>query len=144
MKACLILFILLSNICYAQLNPDSLGMDIDPVLNDVEARYFNISLGQWRGDFNFREKKIGLFEGEGGKRLVTKQDYFIGWGKLHLEKGDFGSNQIIILDEEEKVFSGGYDVIVISWSKKKVDEKIRQKLIKRIKKYKPYIIPNIP
>ncbi len=144
MKSYFVLFILLTNICHAQLNPDSLGMDTDPLLNDVEARYFNIAVEQWRGGFDFKNKKIGLFEENGGKRLVTKQDYFNGWGKLHLEKGDFGSNQLILLNAVEKVSSGGYDAIVVSWSKTKIDEKTRSKLIKRIKKFKPYKIPIIP
>ena len=46
MKGYVVLLILISNICHAQLNPDSLGMDTDPLLNDVEARYFNTVEGK--------------------------------------------------------------------------------------------------
>ena len=45
--------------------------------------------------------------------------------------------QLLILTDEEKNLSGGYDVILVSWSKLQKQGKGRMKLVKRLKNTLP-------
>ena len=54
------------------------------------------------------------------------------WGKDYFENGSHVVNQLIILTEEEKQKSGGYDAIIVSWSKILVSGKRKERLIKKI------------
>ena len=128
-------FVLISTIGYAQLNPDSLGLNDDPLLNSMEARYFNIQVQHYRGDFNFHGKRVGFFVENNGKHLFNKKEYFDNWAREHLERKDFGQNQLFILTEEEKEKSKGFDAIIVSWSKKKITEERRAALVKRLRKF---------
>jgi hypothetical protein len=42
---------------------------------------------------------------------------------------------LIRLTEAEKLLSGGYDYIIVSWSKTMISGKSRKKLIERLKQY---------
>jgi len=122
--------------CSAQLNPDSLGLDDDPRLNDMEARYFNIQVQHYRGEFDFRGKKVGLFLENNGKHLLNKKEYFDNWAREHLKRKDFGRNQLFILSAEEKEKSNGFDAIIVSWSEKKITENRKKKLIKKLRNFR--------
>lgn len=98
-------------------NTDSLVIDNHPFLNVHEVELLNVLLGDVRADFDFTGKKVAFITGNTGRTVVSKSNYFkhsvIPW----IENG--AKPQIFMepLTEEEKVRSGGYDVLVMSWVK---------------------------
>jgi len=133
---CAALLLLNPNSGIAQLNPDSLGHDDNPMLNEMEARYFNIQTLHYRGEFDFSGKKVGLFMEKNGKHMVRKKEYFDNWAREHLSKKDFGKNQLFILSEEEKELSQGFDAIIVSWSDKQITEKRKQHLVRKLRTFR--------
>ena len=131
----LFLLILSLQTCFAQLNPDSLGIDDDPLVNSMEARYFNIQVQHYRGDFDFRGKRVGLFLENNGKHMLNKKEYFDNWAREHLKSKDFGQNQLRVLSVEERELSKGFDAIIVSWSDKKITEARWEQLIKKLRKF---------
>ena len=73
---CISLFLLSPFLGISQLIPDSLGMDDNPLLSDMEARYFNIQVQHYRDEFDFRGTQLGLFMENNGKHMVNKKEYF--------------------------------------------------------------------
>lgn len=108
---------------------DSLGIDI--LLNVRESMYLNEAFSKTRADFNFEKKKIGFFVGSSNYRLWTKQEYFESV-KGALKNNATMQHQLLILNEDEKVRSGGYDAFVIAWSKILVTGGHKRKLINKI------------
>ena len=133
---CTSLFLLSPFSGISQLIPDSLGMDDNPLLNDMEARYFNIQVQHYRDEFDFRGTQLGLFMENNGKHMVNKKEYFDNWAREHLSTKDFGQNQLFILSAEEKEISKGFNAIIVSWSEKKITDKRKQQLIRKLRKYK--------
>ena len=108
---------------YRTLNyPDNLhlvGNDNTAELTDEDVRFFN-RIYHDRG-FDFKGKKIAFMNPhlDGRESIRTKQE-FIGKIKKHLET-DFlypASEDLVILSEEEKKESGGYDAMIVYQSKK--------------------------
>ncbi|MBR5373115.1 MAG: hypothetical protein IK131_00405 [Paludibacteraceae bacterium] len=101
---------------------DKMGVDDSPFLNEYESAYLGIIYkdstkivrkGSLNG-FNFSGKKIGFIYG--GARS-NKKEYF------DMEKGRFkhgetpNSGTLYIFDEAQKEESGGYDAVIVYWSK---------------------------
>ena len=113
-----IVFIILTSLCinlHSQ-NTDSLGLDNNPVLTELEIDYFN---NQFKGHYSkmdFSGAKIGFLFGNGYK-VQTKKEYF-DTIKKRLSHGYTASvDELIKLKEIDKERTGGYDAIIISWSK---------------------------
>ncbi|MFY0600785.1 MAG: hypothetical protein JXR03_14015 [Cyclobacteriaceae bacterium] len=139
MKQLSILLILLSNVCSAQeVKIDSCGLNNSSVLNEFEIQYFKQELSKQleRHGFNLINKKIAFAQGNFGKGIITKQEYFNQWGRSYFNNNSHVVNQLIVLNAEERVNSGGYDAIIISWSKILVAGKHRRKLIENLNKVK--------
>ena len=98
------------------------------------TKNFNRSLEKQRNrsNFDFQDKKVGFAYGNFGKGLISKKEYFNWWGKDYFENDSHVFNQLIILTEEEKEESGGYDAIIISWSKTGVYGRQKERLIKKL------------
>ncbi|MEZ4885140.1 MAG: hypothetical protein R3E32_10475 [Chitinophagales bacterium] len=107
------------------------GTDNQPLLNECEVEYFNTSLKENRGEFDFEGKRIAFAEGNWGANLSSKNRYFEVFGKPRFEQNGSVANQLIVLTEAEKEVSPEYDAIIVSWSKVQVQNKRRAKLIKR-------------
>jgi hypothetical protein len=133
---CAVFLLLGPNSGIAQLNPDSLGHDDNPMLNEMEARYFNIQALHYRGEFDFSGKKVGLFMEKNGKHMVSKKEYFDNWAREHLNKKDFGQNQLFVLSKEEKELSNGFDAFIVSWSDKQITEKRKQHLVRKLRTFR--------
>lgn len=140
MKATLTgLFIIVSYWLYGQpISSQNCGLDDNPILNDYEAAYFNDVFKSSKGDFDFRGKMVGFYKGPSGNTRSTKSDYFSGLdggngaeNNRHLWQA--GGTQLLMLTDEEKELSGGYDVILVSWSKLRKEGKSRMKLVRRLK-----------
>lgn len=108
-----------------------MGVDNNHVLSQLESEYFNAKFQKKRKNFDFSNKRIAFFTGSGGSGYSNKISYF------DIEKDRYSHNyssnfsSIIILNENEKIDSGGFDAIIIYWAKI-----VRSKnyYIKRLKK----------
>jgi hypothetical protein len=136
MRPFIIIFTLLTNVCFGQeIVIDSCGIDSLTTLNRYEIQYFNQSLEKqrMRSNFDFEDKKVGFAYGNFGKGLISRKEYFTRWGKDYFKNDSHVVNQLIILTEMEKEQSGGFDAIIVSWSKILVSGKNKDRLIKKIK-----------
>ncbi len=119
------------------------GLDDGASLNQYEAEYFNEVFQDRRGDFNFTGKKIAYFTGSLGKSNSNKSTYFNNLKYANngkdktIHEWQSGGTQFIILTHEEKEKSGGFDAILVSWSKLLIHGKSRARLIKKLKKNNP-------
>lgn len=125
MRALTLLMLFCTNALLAQ-NLDSLGANDSPFLNKHEAGLLNALLQQQRGTFDFQDKKVAFVTGNAGSMLVQKSAYFhksvIPW----IEKGLCPQIFMARLTDEEKLQSGGYDVLVLSWVKLFTDRRRRK------------------
>lgn len=136
MKITIIILTLLTHFCFGQeVKIDSCGIDDSPTLNEYEVQYFNEALEDQRkrSDFNFQNKKIGFAYGNFGKELISKKQYFDQWGRENYNNGHGVVDLLLVLTAEEKLKSGGYDAVIVSWSKIGVYRKHRDRLIKNLK-----------
>src|SRR5690554_2254726 len=95
---------------------DTLTIHHDEVLSEQEVILLNHLLKNLRDTFDFHGKKVAFITGSSGNRLLSKADYF-NQIKPWLDAGDTPQASIVLLTEEEKDKSGGYDVLVLSWVK---------------------------
>ena len=111
-----------------------LGLDDNAVLTDYESEYFNNKYKDRKNKIDFTEKKIAFFIGNNGSRIQTKKDYFNSI-KDRLTCGyDDSFDEIITLTNSEKKESGGYDAIILSWSKIKPTAKFENRMKNKLKK----------
>lgn len=106
---------------------DSCGIDYRPVdtLNNFEVAYVNANFQNLPVTINGGHK-IAFSTGLGGGPLIeTKREFFESirkWGKEDLNA------EFILLTEEEKVYSKGYDIVVIYYMKR-FEEKQRTEVL---------------
>ncbi len=109
-----------------------LGLDDNPILTKSESEYFNKAFKDHKANYDFTNLRVGFFFGNNGARIQTKKQYF-DLVKNRLGNCSSASNDLIIkLTNEEKVESGGYDFIIVSWSK--IIPTDKERLIKELKK----------
>ena len=99
-------------------------------LNERESAILNQHFNEEREDFNFTEKQVCFFL---AGSTWKKNDFFSDLN-LRNANNQSMSNQLIILSEEQKEKSGGYDVFIYSWSKVLITEKRVESDIEKIKK----------
>lgn len=129
----LILAILLAHYnCFSQ-DWDSLGIDNSPLLNSAESNFLNEKLTNRRGYFDFSNKKIIFATGSSGTTIENKIEHFNDWERSESDSF-YVPVQLQILNEPEKTATGGYDAIVVTWSKVVASEKTKQKLIRKLKR----------
>ena len=104
---------------------DSLGIDNNPRLTKYEAEYFNNEFKDWRKGFDFKDKRVAFLTGSTANKHLTKSDYFKEV-KSRLKDNYGMTHSALYLTEEEKLKSGGYDAIIVSWVKLLTDKRRRQ------------------
>ena len=98
--------------------------------------YFNTAFKDRKVNYNFNNLKLGFFYGNNGSRSQTKKQYF-DLVKNRLGNCSSASNDLVIeLTNEEKTESGGYDLIIVSWSKIIPTHKSKARMIKELKNKK--------
>jgi len=114
--------------------PDNLyklGLDNSSALTYYESEYFDT---QFKGkDFDFKNKKIGFFFGNYGSSIQTKKEYFNRMKERLSHNYSASMDMLLILSEEQKVESSGFDAIIVTWSKILV-KSATPKMIKKLKK----------
>jgi len=140
MKALLYLVLMLcAGALFGQTSESSkCGLDDKATLNDFEAKYFNEVFQKRRKEFDFTGKNVGYFSGTSGNSKSTKSYYFRylkngNNGDMDVHRWNAGGTQLLVLTEQEKQISGGYDVILVSWSKLLKTGKTRAKLVKKLR-----------
>jgi hypothetical protein len=96
---------------------DSLGKDKNPKLTNYESRYLNIVFSNSKNDFDFTSKSVAFVTGNSGRIISSKQQYFELEKHRIQQKSSLNGGTLLVLNEDEKVFSGGYDAVIIYWSK---------------------------
>jgi len=112
---------------------DSCGNDNNLHINAYEANFQNNYFVSKRGSFDFNNAKIGYFFGPNGQHLGCKKMFF----NYVKRKGTNSSvsSHIIIFSSKDKQKSGGYDAVVVSWSKFRRKEPTRE-MLKRLSQSK--------
>jgi hypothetical protein len=108
---------------------DKMGIDNSPFLTELESGFFNILFQNYRKDFDFRGKKIAFITGNSGTQISNKNEYF----KSVKKYSSSGSPQLRIFDSTQKTEGGGYDAVIVYWSKKTASAKDAVKLLKILK-----------
>ncbi len=111
---------------------DSCGLNTDRKLNKYEADYFNISLEKQRDNFDFIDKNIAFTYGNFGRTNISKKEYFDRWGRTYYKQDSHVVDILLVLTAEEKIKSGGYDAIIVSWSKIGIGKKHKKIIIDRL------------
>ena len=123
--------LLFANLSFCQ-NLDSLGLNDKPELNSYESTFLNekLEIQRQRAEFNFTEKHIGFALGHGPRHygIRTKSEYFKEAKEYHANNSQI-VDILVVLTEQEKDQSGGFDAIIVSWSKFGVNDKARAELI---------------
>lgn len=109
---------------------DSLGLNNDPTLTNVEATYLDDHFQKQRGQFSFQHKRVAFVTGSNASTIMTKQKYFSDVKKWK-QKNSTIVTSFIILRKDEKVATG-YDAIVTAWVKT-MTNKTRKKIISQLK-----------
>ncbi|MFM9945681.1 MAG: hypothetical protein ACKVQB_10665, partial [Bacteroidia bacterium] len=79
------------------------------------------------------DKKIGFAYGNFGKRIISKKAYFDRWGRAYFKQHSNVTDFLLVLTADEKIKSGDFDAIIISWSKTVINDKHLQKIIEGLK-----------
>lgn len=127
-----ILFVLFYSVAQAQ-NLDSLGVNDNYLLNSEEAKYLNESVKGQRGSFDFNNKKVVFSKGNHAT-LITKSNYFEIFVKPSLKSEGDMTNYLVILTDDEKKQSGGFDAIIVAWSKIGLTKSRRKTIIRKMGK----------
>lgn len=113
---------------------DACGMDKSAYLNGDESNYLQQYLQKDLGEYELKGKKVLFITGSAASRAGNKTEYFNhirSWN----EKNSRVATGITILSPEEKIASGGYDIILTYWVKL-FTERRKRKIIKRLSKAK--------
>lgn len=89
----------------------------EEMLSTEEAKLLNSLLENSRDTFDFEGKKIAFITGSSGSRIISKTDFFNTCINPWLEENEKPQIFMVLLTEEEKSKSGGYDAFVLSWVK---------------------------
>jgi hypothetical protein len=106
---------------------DKMGVDNSLLLNCYESAYFNIIFKDSLNGFDFTNKKIGFIKA-GSKR--NKSDYFKGEKERFYRNTTTTNGSLHIFNATQKAESGGYDAVIVYWSKRLIPI---TDLVKRLK-----------
>jgi hypothetical protein len=123
-------FLLISTHTFGQV-PVPYEIDNNAELTQVEAEYLNAYLADQRKGFDFKNKRVIFVTGSSGHVVGSKKQYFDNidqWNKIDSKV----ATGIDILTDEQKVQSGGYDVIIAYWVKR-LTKRQKNKIINGIK-----------
>lgn len=111
---------------------DTLKTNSGEMLSTQEAELLNSLLEKSRDTFDFYGKKVAFITGPTGNRFLSKPDYF---SKIRdwADTGNTPSTFMVLLTQEEKDKSGGYDVLV-SFFVKGITNRQKRRIIEKLAK----------
>ena len=110
---------------------DSLGIDNIPILKLSESSELNGYFHQRNITFNFENKKVAFYKSLTG--YISKKDFFSEMISC-IQSGSNCPIQLIVLDENERSLTSGYDAILVTWSKFQIYDKYRKSIIDQLRK----------
>lgn len=113
---------------------DSCIVDTSRKLNKYEINYFRENIRRLKLQ-DISDKNFAFTYGNFGKTVINKKEYFERWGIDYYNRNIEIFNILIELTSKEKQQSGGFDYIIVSWSKMLPAGKSRKKLIEKVRKY---------
>lgn len=126
-----IIFIVFITNVFGQVT-DSIGLDNNPILNGQESKMLHDVIDSSRAKTDLTGKKIAFITGSTGSVIVSKSNYFRAYVKPGIETGNTMDFHLLALTKDEKLKSGGYDFIALSWVKIFTDRQ-RRKIIHRLR-----------
>ena len=116
---------------------DRMGMDDNPILTELEGKYFNAIYQNTRcqtekKEFDMCGKKVGFFTGNAGSIKIDKKRYFASERLLGINNTECCFGTLYIFDAAQKKESGGYDAAIVSCSSKKINT--IKEVVKRLKR----------
>ncbi|WP_338761640.1 hypothetical protein WAF17_15900 [Bernardetia sp. ABR2-2B] len=114
MKNCLTLLLLLVSLTTFGQNLDECGNDDNPKLSQAESEFLNSYFDDKM--FDFTGKKVIFVTQERAQSIETKSNYF-DQVKQYNKQDSKVMNWVVTLNEQEKIDSGGYDIIICYWVK---------------------------
>lgn len=96
---------------------DDCGKDNEPALNNAESSYLNAVFADLKRPYDFSQKKVVFFTGSSGKTISSKQVYFSSEKRKVGAHTSLNGGQLLIFNETEQKQSGGYDAVIVFWSK---------------------------
>lgn len=108
-------------------------------LNKKEAKLLNSLLEDTRDTVDLHEKKIAFITGGTGGIILSKIDFFETCINPWVERGVKPQISVILLSENEKNQSRGYEVFVLSWVKFFSNKRKRKIIIKLRENQNDYI-----
>jgi hypothetical protein len=112
---------------------DSLGVNDDNHINKHEAIFLTNSLKNQKIEFDFENSKIAFSYGNYAKR-TSKSDYFKKYIIPRIKNGESVGDIFYLFSKEEKLKSGGFDGVVLVWSKIGLTKRRRKVLVKELSK----------
>jgi len=104
-----------------------MGVDNTPLLNCYESAYLNVIFKDSLNEFDFTGKKVGFIR-NGGKGKIN---YFDMHKKHIIDKNSPCDNgSLYIFNAAQKEESGGYDAVIVYWSKFVIP---MEKVVKRLR-----------
>lgn len=95
---------------------DSCGLDNHSKISAYEASFLNDYYRE-RNTFDFSDKTIAFITGGGGSIISSKSEYFNHVKQWKENHNTTIETKLVVLTDEEKRTSGGYDAIVLFWVK---------------------------
>jgi hypothetical protein len=109
------------------------GLDNNPALTHDEAAFLNEYFNESdRKGFDFTGKKILILGGSAGSSLRSKIDYFKSIKDRIVKTTIPIASRPYPLTEEEKMQSGGYDVVLTFWNKVPMTPDKKKRIIRRV------------
>lgn len=100
-------------------------------LNASESELLNKHFESTRGNFDFTGKQVAFFL---STSPWSKKEFFQDLTEWN-QNNQRMSNEFIILTDDQKEYSGGYDVFIYSWSKALISKKQVASHIEKLKKH---------
>lgn len=97
----------------------------EKILNDKESEYLNRQFNKLPNHYDFKDKAIAFTS---STMVITKSE----WIKTNWEH-DNPSVELLVLTEQEKKETG-FDSVLVTWSKFKITDKMRNRILKQLNK----------
>jgi len=110
-----------------------LNNNYDTTLNETEAAILDQYLLNRSPFDNFKNKKFIFIRGN-GTNIITKDDFFQAINELISKNGEINGTYCYQFSNTEKNENGGFDGMIIMWSKINMSETRKEKILKLLPK----------
>lgn len=119
---------------------EKMGIDENPILTELEGKYFNAIFQISRAEFDFNGKKVAFLTGNIGNVESNKKKYFTAERQRLEISNDSCSHYwgtLYVFDITQKEKSGGYDAAIVDINKKMNSTQEIVNRLRRLRKKNP-------